>query len=268
MSKLRSVSTHFWNDNFVIDLDPLEKLLFLYLLTNPNTNMLGIYELHVRKIAFETGIDKDMVVKIFDRFTEGGKVKYMDGYVILPNFLKNQSFNTNMETSAIRTWNDLPLNIRKDRFCEPIIKGLKGFTKASEPIAKVEYEYELENEVELEYESESEIEEECASDEKNLLIISDNIFRINGCPVPESLQRTEVVKAYEFFCKYMKENFNRWPTLTTTQMDLHKLAELQHKGNDPVKVIMQTVQGRNKSFYELRNFSKDKNPINADDLEF
>ena len=89
MSKLRSVNTHFWNDNYIIDLDPIEKLLFLYLLTNPNTNMLGIYELHVRKIAFETGIDKDMVLKIFERFTKAEKVKYKDGYVILQNFGQN-----------------------------------------------------------------------------------------------------------------------------------------------------------------------------------
>lgn len=157
MSKLRSVNTHFWNDNYIIDLDPIEKLLFLYLLTNPNTNMLGIYELHVRKIAFETGIDKDMVLKIFDRFTEANKVKYVDGYVILQNFLKNQSFNGNMQTSAVKSWNELPLDIRKDRFTEPILKGLKAFAKGSEPIAEIEYEYERELEVETERETESEV---------------------------------------------------------------------------------------------------------------
>ncbi len=158
MSKLRSVNTHFWNDNYIIDLDPLEKLLFLYLLTNPNTNMLGIYELHVRKIAFETGIDKDMVLKIFERFTEAEKVKYKDGYVILQNFLKNQSFNGNMQTSAVKSWNELPLSIREDTFCKPIVKGLKAFDKGSEPIAEIEYEYERELEVESEEELKTESE--------------------------------------------------------------------------------------------------------------
>ena len=148
MSKLRSVNTHFWNDNYIIDLDPIEKLLFLYLLTNPATNMLGIYEIHLRRISFDTGIDKDMVLKIFDRFEESQKAKYCDGYVILRNFLRNQSFNANMEVSAINSWNKLPLNIREDSFCKPILKGLKGLTKASEPIAEIEIEYELEEEVE------------------------------------------------------------------------------------------------------------------------
>jgi len=149
MSKLRSINTHFWSDTYVIDLDPVEKLLFLYLLTNEQTNMLGIYEIHVRRIAFDTGIDKSMVSKIFDRFEQSQKVKYCDGYVILQNFLRHQSFNANMETSAIQKWNDLPLNIREDDFCKPILKALKGLTKASEPIAEIEVETETEIEDEI-----------------------------------------------------------------------------------------------------------------------
>ena len=34
MSKLRSVSTAFWSDPFIEDLNPAQKLLFLYLITN------------------------------------------------------------------------------------------------------------------------------------------------------------------------------------------------------------------------------------------
>ena len=80
--------------------------------------------------------------------------------------------------------------------------------------------------------------------------------RVNGCPVPDSLQQPEIVEAYQLYCNYMKENWHRWPTSTTTQMDLAKLQELQASGNDPVKVIQQTIHGRNKSFFELRNFQK------------
>lgn len=153
MSKLRSVNTHFWNDNFVIDLDPIEKLLFLYLLTNGNTNMLGIYELHIRKIAFDTGVDKDMVRKIFDRFHEAGKASYIDGYVCLHNFTKHQSYNANMKKSAVNSFNELPLNVKKADFVEPLLKALKPLPKGCEPIA--EYELELEEEEEDEIEEES-----------------------------------------------------------------------------------------------------------------
>lgn len=153
MSKLRSVNTHFWSDNYIIDLDPTEKLLFLYLITNENTNMLGIYELHLRKMAFETGIDKGMIEKIFDRFDSDGKASYVDGYVCLHNFTKHQSYNTNMKKSAVTSFNELPLEVRKQGFVEPLLKALKPLPKGSEPIA--EYELELEEEKEEEEEEES-----------------------------------------------------------------------------------------------------------------
>jgi hypothetical protein len=149
MSKLRSVNTHFWSDTYVVDLDPIEKLLFLYLLTNEKTNMLGIYELHIRRISFDTGIDKDMVMKIFDRFEEKEKAKYLDGYVVLRNFIKHQSYNTNMQTSAINSWEELPLSVRRHTFCEPIAKGLEAFGKPLKPIGKIEVEEE--EEIESEY---------------------------------------------------------------------------------------------------------------------
>lgn len=148
MNKMRSVNTHFWNDNYVIDLDPIEKLLFLYLLTNPNTNMLGIYELHIRKIAFDTGIDKDMVLKIFERFQEAEKASYLDGYVCLFNFTKHQSYNSNMKISAVNSFKELPLSIQESDFVEPLIKGLEPLPEGLEPFAKKEKEKEKELEKE------------------------------------------------------------------------------------------------------------------------
>ena len=136
MSKLRSVNTHFWNDNFIIDLDPIEKLLFLYLLTNDATNMLGIYELNIRRIAFDTGIDKDMVRKIFERFQKAGKATYKDGYVILHNFTRHQSYNENMKKSAIASFNDLPESVRAETRAHGFGTRSIPFAKGLEPLPK------------------------------------------------------------------------------------------------------------------------------------
>ena len=43
-NKQRYVNTRFWNDTYVSSLDPIEKLLFIYLLTNEHTNISGVYE--------------------------------------------------------------------------------------------------------------------------------------------------------------------------------------------------------------------------------
>ena len=83
MAKLRSVSTAFWSDPFVEDLTPNQKLLFLYLITNEKTNMLGIYEASIKKMSFETDIEKGEISEAIKVFESKGKVKYIDNYVIL-----------------------------------------------------------------------------------------------------------------------------------------------------------------------------------------
>ena len=93
MSKKRYVDTKFWDDNYVISKDPVEKLVFLYLLTNTLTNIVGIYEISIRRIAFDTGIDKDMVIKILERFELDNKVKYENGWIAIKNFTKHQLDN-------------------------------------------------------------------------------------------------------------------------------------------------------------------------------
>lgn len=110
-SKLRSVNTRFWDDSYVINLDPIEKLLFLYFLTNPLTNLAGIYEIALRRIAFDTGIDKEMVSKILERFEKDKKIYYRENYLILANFYKNQNYNPSMLTNAENYINSLPKSI-------------------------------------------------------------------------------------------------------------------------------------------------------------
>lgn len=91
MAKVRMINTKFWDDDYTSNLDPIEKLLFLYLLTNTSTNICGIYEIPLKKIANETGIDKEMVSKILDRFQKDGKIFNQKGWICLKNFVKNQN---------------------------------------------------------------------------------------------------------------------------------------------------------------------------------
>jgi len=91
MSKTRMINTRFWDDDYASNLDPIEKLLFLYFLTNTSTNISGIYEIPIKKIAVETGIDKEMVLKVLARFTRDGKIFYYNGWVGIKNFIKHQN---------------------------------------------------------------------------------------------------------------------------------------------------------------------------------
>jgi hypothetical protein len=88
----RMLKCKFWDDKFIEMLDPSEKLLYLYLLTNPLTNLAGVYEISIRRIAYDTGFEKDTVQKMLDRFEQAKKVFYFNEYsfIVIPNFPKHQ----------------------------------------------------------------------------------------------------------------------------------------------------------------------------------
>ena len=65
----RIVSTGFWEDKKVTDEFSVEDRYFmLYLLTNPHTSQLGIYELSISTMSNETGYNRDVVKVLLDRF--------------------------------------------------------------------------------------------------------------------------------------------------------------------------------------------------------
>lgn len=92
MSVQRMVNSKFWSDTFIVDnLNPLDRYLFLYFLTNEKTNLAGVYELPLRTIANETGLDKDEILRMLERMKT--RIEYKDGWVFLVNFVKHQNLN-------------------------------------------------------------------------------------------------------------------------------------------------------------------------------
>ena len=108
MAKTRIINTRFWIDDYTSNLDPIEKLLFLYFLTNTATEICGAYELPLKVVAVETGIEKEMVEKIIGRFTRDKKIFYVEGWVWITNFTKHQIKNPSVEQGIERCFNDVP----------------------------------------------------------------------------------------------------------------------------------------------------------------
>lgn len=90
MADYRQVHMRMWKDPWISDLEPGEKLVFLYLLTNERTSVSGIYELPLKYIAFETGLDQDTVSSILAKFEVCGKIRYENGVVWIKNYRKYQ----------------------------------------------------------------------------------------------------------------------------------------------------------------------------------
>lgn len=93
MAKQRMINTRFWVDPWVQeDLNSLDRLLFLYLLTNDQTNLSGIYEISNFKMCFETGIEKETLLRaMFPRLEP--KVYREGNWVIMLNFPKHQNLD-------------------------------------------------------------------------------------------------------------------------------------------------------------------------------
>lgn len=103
MSKKTMFHTRFWEDNFVYDLDPVEKLLFIYAMTNPRISLSGIYEAPLKAIAIDTGIERELLPKLFERFKKEKKIIYQDGWLCVVNYPKYQNYNkTTMVTALSR----------------------------------------------------------------------------------------------------------------------------------------------------------------------
>jgi len=113
MSKNRYVNTEFWRDEYIENLDPFERYLYLYCITNPLTNVAGIYKISIKRIAFETGIENNMALKMFKRFEIDGKIMYADGYLVCRNTIKHQKLNTNIIKGIYQIINECPFHLVK-----------------------------------------------------------------------------------------------------------------------------------------------------------
>lgn len=76
MADYRQIHTSIWKDQWFMDLDPSEKLLFIYLFSNEQASMSGLYKVPPKVIAFETGLDMQQVRDAMAKFDRDGKVHY------------------------------------------------------------------------------------------------------------------------------------------------------------------------------------------------
>ena len=111
MAKQRYINTKFWSDNFIVNLNPLDRYLFLYFLTNEHTNICGIYELSFKVMTRETGIEEEMLNTMLKRLD--GKIFYIDGWVYIKNFSKHQACNEKVKIGIENSLKEIPVNIKE-----------------------------------------------------------------------------------------------------------------------------------------------------------
>lgn len=69
MAVYRHVRTEIWiNPKVSENMNNIEKLIFIYLLTNHYTTQIGIYKITKRQIAYDLNLDKSVVDEVFHKF--------------------------------------------------------------------------------------------------------------------------------------------------------------------------------------------------------
>lgn len=97
MAGYRQIHTRIWKDEWFGDLAPDEKLLFIYLFSNDEAQISGIYKISLKVIANETGLDRQLIKDTLQKFADDKKVLYQDGVVWVVNmgrYHKNGSPHT------------------------------------------------------------------------------------------------------------------------------------------------------------------------------
>lgn len=109
------ITVDFWSDAWVVEqLDPSERLVYLYLLTHPKRNWAGLFEFSLREASFHIGFEKDVIDKILNRFEKAKKIARSGHYVLLLNFIKHQKINPNIEVHIQKILGEVPESVMAD----------------------------------------------------------------------------------------------------------------------------------------------------------
>lgn len=69
MAIYRNIQLSFWSDSKVTDdFTPEDKYFYLYLLTNPQTNICGCYQISYSQMESQTGYNRETINRLIERF--------------------------------------------------------------------------------------------------------------------------------------------------------------------------------------------------------
>jgi hypothetical protein len=126
----RKIHDKFWTDPDMEELTPEQKYFYLYLMTNPRVNQIGLYEFSIKHACLETGYNEDTVKKLLDSFEEIEKIKRSDEtreLLVIKFWYHNQSKSPKV-MSHVREL----LNTVKDRQLIQYICGIDTLSQEEE----------------------------------------------------------------------------------------------------------------------------------------
>lgn len=139
MGRYAAVFTKIWQDNKFRALDDNAKTLFLYLLTSPHGNLIGLYYMPLAYASADLGRGIEGVSKGLSDLEKAGMIRYDKEaqVVLIVNFLKyNPINNDNQAKGALQQLEGLPetpliTDFLKcvEVYCKPYLSHFEGVSK-------------------------------------------------------------------------------------------------------------------------------------------
>ena len=137
MAFYRTISISFWTDSKVVDtFTPEDKYFYLYLFTNPHTNLSGCYEISMKQVANETGYSMDTIENLIHRFENFHKViRYsrQTKEILLLNWHK---YNWTTSDKFLKSLNKEIQKVKQPEFQKYLVSVLNG-----EDTVSIRYQY-------------------------------------------------------------------------------------------------------------------------------
>ncbi len=120
MANYRQLHTRTWSDSWFLNLSNEQKLLFIYLFSNQRASVTGLYEMPIKLISLETGLDRTVIHRAFEVYTAADKVHYdSDTEVVwvvnMPKYQLGERINVTLQKrieADIKAVPDCELKIR------------------------------------------------------------------------------------------------------------------------------------------------------------
>lgn len=96
----RILQTRIYRDSWFNELTPIEKLTFIYLLTNEYVTLIWLYECPDKRILYELGISQSQLNSCKEKFSTDGRVAFKEGWVFLVNSYKYETYSGDKNESA------------------------------------------------------------------------------------------------------------------------------------------------------------------------
>lgn len=255
----RVIDTSFWTDDKVMDLfSPEDKLVFLYLLTNPHTTQLGIYSLNPKFIAFDIGCSLDEAKEFLNKFEDQYHLierSKITNEILIKNYLRHSIVKGGKPVEDLLK---REINNVKDR---SLLKHLHDYliqfdnlldsVKNILPLIDVN-----DNENANDNENENDV-----SYHDSYHDSYDDSSKPDPKPKPKKSSIKELVEGYSnnfhmvedlYAFIEMRKKMKAPMTEQAVKLALNKLSSLTQNEEEAIKIIEQSIEHGWKSFYPLK----------------